>query len=600
MPRSKPRLFLSLLLPYLVTVPPLVAAGYMFARRALDQVAVEVASVAALQQARGVAARLPPDLPTAALAAWCRDEVGGGATRLTVIAADGRVLCDSEADPSGMVNHQQRAEVAAALRSGTGIDRRESATVHYQLIYAAVRVGEGPGVRVVRIAIPAHLLAVPERHLDWLVLLTMLFAVAAVMVPALYVLNRIARRLQRMIGFSHAVAAGDFSARLPAARPDELGALEEDLDRMSESLRRRFRGLEEEANKVQAILRAMIEGVIVISPAGEVILINRRAQEIFGLTSGADYQGSRLIELCRDPELRDLLQATVESGPGTTHGREITLGGAGGHSLAVSVASLADGAGRAVAYVLVFHDITQLKKLETVRLDFVANVSHELRTPLTAIRGYAETLLGGALEDRRLARQFVSVIDRHSERLSRLVDDLLTLSDLELGKTGLKKYAVPIERLVDGVLEVLGERAGRGKVTLAKEIPADLPPLLGDPDRLQQVLVNLTDNAVKYTPAGGRVTIAARLAANGPRPVVEVAVHDTGLGIPAGDLPRLTERFYRADKVRSRELGGTGLGLAIVKHIVQAHGGQLQITSEVNVGTTVRFSVPGWVPVNDT
>jgi two-component system phosphate regulon sensor histidine kinase PhoR len=211
-----------------------------------------------------------------------------------------------------------------------------------------------------------------------------------------------------------------------------------------------------------------------------------------------------------------------------------------------------------------------------------------------AIRGYAETLLSGALDDPVRARNFLGVIDRHSERLSRLIDDLLTLSDLELGKSPLKKEAVLLESLVDEVLEVLGEKAERGKVTLEKALPPGLPLLLGDSDRLQQVLINLADNAVKYTPAGGTVTISAQVVANGDAPSVEVCVTDTGGGIPNEELPRLTERFYRVDKARSRELGGTGLGLAIVKHIVQAHGGRLHISSTVNVGTTVRFTVPSW------
>jgi two-component system phosphate regulon sensor histidine kinase PhoR len=225
----------------------------------------------------------------------------------------------------------------------------------------------------------------------------------------------------------------------------------------------------------------------------------------------------------------------------------------------------------------------------------VANVSHELRTPLTAIRGYAETLLTGALEDRERARQFLSVIDRHSERLSRLIDDLLTLSDLELGKTSLKKEPLHLETLVDEVIEVLREKARRGRVELVSDIPRELPLILGDADRLQQVLINLTDNAIKYSGNGGVVRIVARNVTDGAASMVEVSVADDGIGIPTADLPRLTERFYRVDKARSRELGGTGLGLAIVKHIVQAHGGRLDIKSTLNVGTTVRFSVPSWM-----
>jgi two-component system phosphate regulon sensor histidine kinase PhoR len=594
MPRSKPRLVLYLLLPYLLTVPPLLAGGSLFFRRVLTSAATEVAGAAALQEARSIAARLPDGLAPAELERRCRAEVQASATRLTVIASDGRVLCDSEADPSGMVNHLQRPEVADALRTGAGVARRESATVHYALLYAAVRAGEGPAARVVRVALPLDILAGANRRLATVAVLTLLFALSVAFVPALYVANRIGRRLERMIGFSQAVASGDFSARLPAAYDDELGALETHLNEMAERVRSSFRRMQEEGEKVRGILRAMSEGVVVVSPAAEVILINRRAEDIFALTSGPDYCGRHLLEMCRDPELQELLCALPRWDETQPQPREIVLAAGDPRTLAVSVSPLSDTVGSRSGFVLVFHDITELKKLEAVRRDFVANVSHELRTPLTAIRGYAETLLEGALGDAARARQFLGVIARHAERLSRLVDDLLTLSDLELGKSALKKEAVHLEDLVDAVLEVIGERAGQGQVVLAKAIPADLPLLLGDGDRLQQVLINLMDNAVKYTPAGGRVTITARRAADGPSPVVEVEIRDSGVGIPASELPRLSERFYRVDKARSRELGGTGLGLAIVKHIVQAHGGQLEIASTVNVGTTVRFSVPAW------
>jgi two-component system phosphate regulon sensor histidine kinase PhoR len=375
---------------------------------------------------------------------------------------------------------------------------------------------------------------------------------------------------------------------------DELGELEESLDEMGRQLRMWLRGMQAESDKVRGILGAMIEGVVVISATGDVILMNRRAEEIFALQPGTDYRGRPLIETCRDPELQELLRETIATGVQVSL-REMTLAGEAKRNLAVSVAPLAD----RIGFVLVFHDITEIKRLETMRRDFVANVSHELRTPLTAIRGYAETLLGGALEDPVRARSFLGVIDRHSERLSRLIDDLLTLSDLELGKSPLKKEAVLLEALVAETMEVLGEKADRGQVTIVKDLPPGLPLLLGDPDRLQQVLINLADNAVKYTPPGGKVTIAARRLDDRDTPGVEISVTDTGGGIPTEELPRLTERFYRVDKARSRELGGTGLGLAIVKHIVQAHGGKLHIASTVNVGTSVRFSVPSWAPLEE-
>lgn len=590
--RWKPRLVFYLLLPYLLTVPPLMAVGFVLARRALDAVTIEVAGATALQEARSIAERLPLDLPLEAMEPLCREEMRGSVTRLTVIAADGSVLCDTQADATGMVNHLRRPEVVAALRTGSGIARRVSATVHTGLLYSAVKVESDAGVRIVRVALPTEVLTDSYRRLDATVLVMILFSGVVALLPALYIARRIGRRLDRMVTFSRGVAAHDFSTRLPTAHADELGALEANMNLMSEHLRTSFLDMHEETERVQGILRAMVEGVVVISPAGTVMLINRHAKTLFGLPPDVELQGQHLIEMCRDPGLQELLRETTTTGSPQRR-REIVLDDAG-QCVAVSVSPLGDVEGPS-GFVLVFHDITELKRLETIRRDFVANVSHELRTPLTAIRGYAETLRGGALADHARAGQFLEVIERHSERLGRLVDDLLVLSDLELGKTAFEQRSVTLPGLIDDVVDMLGEKAAQGTITIVKDVPGDLPPVQGDGDRLQQVLINLTDNAIKYTPAGGRVTIGARVRRKGSTAWVEVAVNDTGVGIPAQDLPRLTERFYRVDKARSRELGGTGLGLAIVKHIVQAHGGQLNISSELNRGTTVRFSIPAWI-----
>ena len=260
--------------------------------------------------------------------------------------------------------------------------------------------------------------------------------------------------------------------------------------------------------------------------------------------------------------------------------------------LQVNAARLRGSDDRPFGFVLVLHDVTELRRLEVIRRDFVANVSHELRTPLTAIKGYAETLLGPAGDDRETARRFLGVIDRHSERLGRLINDLLALSDLELGRTALRLGTVTVAAVVEDALQILGEAARRKGVRLRAEIDPRVPPAHADGDRLRQVLINLVDNGIKYTPAGGRVTVCVRPGNGSGAGMVDLAVEDSGVGVPAHDLPRLTERFFRVDKARSRELGGTGLGLAIVKHIVQGHGGALHIASSVGQGTTVRVVLP--------
>ena len=337
------------------------------------------------------------------------------------------------------------------------------------------------------------------------------------------------------------------------------------------------------------------------TPDSHIRFSNRAAHDLLELSEETDFQAKPLLEFSRHPVLHELVRAVLDSPPGAEAlSQEIEIEGQPPRSVAVSAIQMNVSPqspvwheehpalnGQAVSgVILALHDLTELKQLEAIRADFVANVSHELRTPLTAIKGYAETLLNGALDDPPMVTRFLAIIDRHSERLSRLIDDLLTLSDLELGKTELRHDRLVCGQLIDEVFELVKDKAASGQVRLSAAVPESLPSLSGDPDRLHQVLLNLVDNAVKYTPTGGRVTVSARVAAassvpdgngdgTGPadRGWLEVAVADTGCGIPEADIPRLTQRFYRVDKARSRELGGTGLGLAIVKHIVQAHGG---------------------------
>jgi two-component system phosphate regulon sensor histidine kinase PhoR len=341
----------------------------------------------------------------------------------------------------------------------------------------------------------------------------------------------------------------------------------------------------------------------VIDASGTVLLSNSRAQVLLDLPRADLPLGKPLIELTRHPDLHQLVREVMSGG--ATEGpfvRDLHLVGAVPLVLQVTATPMPPGPGGQRSFILVFHDVSEMKRLERMRRDFVANVSHELRTPLAAIGGYAETLLGGALDDQQRARRFLEIIERHTVRLGRLVDDLLTLSDLELGRAALRRVALHPDDIVETAFEVLRHKAVQAGITLARDVAPDTPALDADEDRLEQALVNLVDNAIKYTPRGGHVTVAARaldparIAEGVTLPsaagIVEITVSDTGIGVPPEDLPRLTERFYRVDKARSHELGGTGLGLAIVKHIVQAHGGSLHIESEPGRGTTVRLYLP--------
>jgi len=400
--------------------------------------------------------------------------------------------------------------------------------------------------------------------------------------------SRARRRLERVARSARLLAAGETVPYLAPERPDEIGELEARFAEMARGVVATIGELRLEQERMEAILRGMVEGVVVTDLAMRVVLLNARARELLGISGAVAEVGRPLVELVRDPALQESARELREGAAVVS--QDVTLGGRGGRLLQLNAARLTGEDGRAFGFVLVLHDVSELRRLEVIRRDFVANVSHELRTPLTAIKGYAETLLGSAGDDRETARRFLAVIDRHSERLGRLTDDLLTLSDLELGRTPLRLAPIDLEPAVEDVTQILVERAARTDVRLTADVDPGTPPVLADGDRLRQVLINLIDNAIKFTPAGGTVTIRVAPAT---RPgTVEIAVQDSGIGIPTQDLPRLTERFFRVDKARSRALGGTGLGLAIVKHLIQAHGGTLDITSTIGHGTTVLVGLP--------
>ncbi len=356
---------------------------------------------------------------------------------------------------------------------------------------------------------------------------------------------------------------------------------------MSGKIRADIEHITGEKEKTEMILRCMIEGVLVLDPKGNVMAINEQAKRMFRPPAGRELHGVSMLELSRHPEIHDIVQDVLKLNfTSVAYSREVDLDDA--RWFQINAAPLRSPLGMSLGSILVFHDITDIKRLETIRSDFVANVSHELRTPLTAIRGYVETLLHmppGNIDERR---QFLTIIERNAERLSRLTEDLLTLSDLEFGNIQLSLREIDVQQLLQRVLEVFSDQAAKKQIQLTQTVSVDVAAILGDADRLQQLLINLVDNAIKYTPARGTVCLTASPSEN----QVEISVTDSGAGIPEKDLPRLTERFYRVDKARSRDLGGTGLGLAIVKHIVQAHKGELQIDSVLNQGTTVRVRLP--------
>lgn len=365
--------------------------------------------------------------------------------------------------------------------------------------------------------------------------------------------------------------------------------LQDRLDELARNLRdsetSRRQDLERELAGREVIFDCMIEGLVVLDPQGRVQLINEAVRRLFKL--GSESHGRTLLEVLRRHELQELADRAREQGQAL--GLELTLDGPPPCFLEINATAFRDPDGTQRGVILVFHDVTRLNELEATRRQFVANVSHELRTPITIIKGFVETLLDGARNDPDLSLKFLQTVEKHANRLTFLIEDLLTISQLEDGRVVVNRQWGQLQSVAERVLDDFTARARARNITLANEIPETLS-LRADLDRLHQVLVNLVDNAIKYGRPGGHVRVSARVLE--PEPKVEIAVIDDGPGIPPESLPKVFERFYRVDAARSRDQGGTGLGLSIVKHIVQAHGGEVSAESQPGQGTTFRLTLP--------
>jgi len=400
-----------------------------------------------------------------------------------------------------------------------------------------------------------------------------------------WTLRAVMSPLEEITEVAQAMSRGELQREIPIYSRDEIGRLAGAINHMAQRLSHTIREITEEKNRAQAILNSMADGVIAVDRAGRVLLVNPVVEKVFGITQ-AESRGKSVIGVIRNFELERLLQQALATREQVM--RELVILTPEPRVFRVHITPLRgtdEGPGGVVALL---RDITERRRLEQMRTEFVANVSHELRTPLTSIRGFLETLLDGAVEDPLTARRFLEIMVMETNRLTRLIDDLLQLSRLEDRRTVLRHERVDMATVVGRVVDIFQTRAQEKGVELGVEVEAHLPPVSGDPDMLAQVLVNLVDNAVKYTPEGGRITIRAGVVGGRLR----VSVADTGVGIPEESLSRVFERFYRVDKARAREQGGTGLGLAIVKHIVEAHGGRVWAQSEVGRGSTFTFELP--------
>ncbi len=594
-------LFRRILITYLIIAPLFLISLELYLSSVIKDNYISKLRESLIIQARLIADQIPLSF-TDDFDSFCKRFKEKTGARVTIIDSSGRVLGDSDEPSDKMDNHLDRPEIKDAAISDVGSSIRFSRTLQRDLFYLTIAINQNSDKRFLRLSMPLHGI---EKAIDKIRMRIIIASIAALFIVILIGLlqtGRITKSIEEIAAFSREIAAGNLKKRIFPKEKGELGELGKNISNMAHELNKRLTQSEEEKHKIEAILRNMSDGLILTDTKGRIILSNSAIANLFGVES--NIEGNTLMETLRKAELMDITGKVVESGKAVS--REIEVTHPEDVYLMVTAAPFSV-KGDISGVILTFHDITRLKQLEDMRKDFVANVSHEIKTPITAIKGFAETLLEGAIDDKENACKFLETIKNHSERLNSLVSDLLTLSRIEFGDIKLEKATVNLNEVIDASFTTLKDKAQGKGLYLKKEISPETQEIRSDRNRLIQILLNLLDNGIKFTEEGGVTVKVQRSTFKSPlippftkggindlslSDFVEITVEDTGIGIPKKHLSRIGERFYRVDRARSRELGGTGLGLAIVKHLVKAHGWEMRIESTEGKGTTVRLICP--------
>lgn len=500
--------------------------------------------------------------------------------RVTIIAPDGTVWGESDEDRALMTNHSDRPEVIQALANGVGSSSRLSQTLGYPMLYTAVRVADNQNVLgLVRVALPLQQVSANIANLQRIMIAATIVVTFLAVILATLIASRISRPIRDLTQSAwHLASVNPVDQPIPPNK-DEISQLGMVFNIMSIRLSGEIKDLETERATLEAVLQKMTDGVFIVDAQGDVQLINPAAEKMFSISRLTSITRP-LIEVVRHHQPVEMWQRCRDTGEAQRVDFEISnrllLQG-----IATSLSPVISG-----STLLLFQDMTRQKQIEAMRRDFISNVSHELRTPLAALKALTETLQAGALEDPPAAHRFLEQMETEVDSLSLMVNELLELSRIESGRVPLNLASTRPIDIVNPAYERLRLQAERAGISLTIECPDDLPPVLADVVRVQQVVVNLLHNAIKFTSSGGQVAVRAEQKDR----AIRFTVGDTGIGIAAEDLPRIFERFYKVD--RSRATSGTGLGLAIARHLVEAHGGRIWVESEVGKGSSFQFTIP--------
>ena len=518
--------------------------------------------------------------------AFCKMVGKTSGTRFTLIRPDGTVVADSDEEPASMQNHADRPEVRQALAGKTATDRRYSQTLGEKMMYVAVPLPDNNRNAgfVIRAALPMTAITGELNKMTKRVVDASLLAGLLSMLVCIVVVRRITAPLHDMARAARQFAEGNFSRRIPAQRAVELGELAQSLNTMADRLGKTLASLAQQRNEQQAVLASMDEGVLAIDQQERIIHMNRVAGEILGINHRGT-KGMLLQQAIHHISLQDFIRAAI--GAQKKLSRDLVLQGKIEKQILAAGRVLENADGQAIGALVVLRDITQLRHLETVRADFVANVSHELKTPITSIKGFVETLLSSDWNHEPEALRFLDIIRQQADRLDAIIDDLLTLSRLEQQDGKVPGEPSPLSAIFSNAAALCQLQASEKNMVIQTDCPNGLT-LSANAPLLEQALVNLLMNAIKYSDPGKSVQLSA-CEEDGQ---VRIVVEDQGFGIAPEHLARLFERFYRVDTARSRKLGGTGLGLSIVKHIVQVHGGTITVKSQPGTGSTFTIILP--------